>query len=75
MICFISFIMLLGTVGALENNAIDMKEAMIRCTIFMIIFGISSIKYWTKEDKMMLKRRITNFFLNCLYLKRYKRKE
>lgn len=62
MICFISFIMLLGTVGALENNAIDMKEAMIRCTIFMIIFGISSIKYWTKEDKMMLKRRITNFF-------------
>ncbi len=62
MICFISFIMLLGTVGALENNAIDMKEAMIRCTIFMIIFGISSIKYWTKEDKMILKRRITNFF-------------
>lgn len=62
MICFISFIMLLGTVGALENNAIDMKEAMIRCTIFMIIFGISSIKYWTKEDKKMLKRRIANFF-------------
>lgn len=62
MICFISFIMLLGTVGALENNAIDMKEAMIRCAIFMIIFGISSIKYWTKEDKMILKRRITNFF-------------
>ena len=62
MVCFISFIMLLGTVGALENNAIDMKEAIIRCTIFMIIFGISSIKYWTKEDKMILKRRITNFF-------------
>lgn len=62
MICFISFIMLLGTVGALENNAIDMKEAIIRCTIFMIIFGISSIKYWTKEDKMILKRRIINFF-------------
>lgn len=62
MICFISFIMLLGTVGALENDAIDMKEAIIRCTIFMIIFGISSIKYWTKEDKMILKRRITNFF-------------
>lgn len=62
MICFISFIMLLGTVGALENDAMDMKEAIIRCTIFMIIFGISSIKYWTKEDKMKLKRRITNFF-------------
>ncbi len=62
MVCFISFIMLLGTVGALENDAIDMKEAIIRCTIFMIIFGISSIKYWTKEDKMKLKRRITNFF-------------
>lgn len=62
MICFVSFIMLLGTVGALENDAIDMKEAIIRCTIFMIIFGISSIKYWTKEDKMMLKRRIANFF-------------
>lgn len=62
MICFISFIMLLGTVGALENDAIDMKEAIIRCTIFMIIFGISSIKYWTKEDKRILKRRITNFF-------------
>lgn len=62
MVCFISFIMLLGTVGALENDAIDMKEAIIRCTIFMIIFGISSIKYWTKEDKVKLKRRITNFF-------------
>jgi len=62
MICFISFIMLLGTVGALENDAMDIKEAIIRCTIFMIIFGISSIKYWTKEDKMKLKRRITNFF-------------
>lgn len=62
MVCFISFIMLLGTVGALENDAIDMKEAIIRCTIFMIIFGISSIKYWTKEDKIRLKRRITNFF-------------
>ena len=60
--CFISFIMLLGTVGALENDAIDMKKAIIRCTIFMIIFGISSIKYWTKEDKIRLKRRITNFF-------------
>lgn len=62
MICFVSFIMLLGTVGAVENDAIDMKEAIIRCTIFMIIFGISSIKYWTKEDKKMLKRRIANFF-------------
>lgn len=62
MICFVSFIMLLGTVGALENDAIDIKEAIIRCTIFMIIFGISSIKYWTKEDKKMLKRRIANFF-------------
>lgn len=62
MVCFISFIMLLGTVGALENDAIDMKEAIIRCTIFIIIFGISSIKYWTKEDKIRLKRRITNFF-------------
>lgn len=62
MICFVSFIMLLGTVGALENDAIDIKEAIIRCTIFMIIFGISSIKYWTKEDKMMLKRRIAKFF-------------
>lgn len=62
MVCFISFILLLGTVGALENDAIDIKEAIIRCTIFMIIFGISSIKYWTKEDKIILKRRITNFF-------------
>lgn len=62
MICFFSFIMLLGTIGALENNIISFKEAIIRCTIFMIIFGISSIKYWTKEDKQLLKRRITNFF-------------
>lgn len=45
MICFFSFIMLLGTIGALENNIISFKEAIIRCTIFMIIFGISSIKY------------------------------
>lgn len=54
--------MTLGTIGALENDAIGFKEAIIRCTIYMIIFGISSIKYWTKEDKQLLKRRITNFF-------------
>ena len=62
MICFLSFMMLLGTVGALENDAIDMKDAMIRCTIFLIIFGISSIRYWTKEDKMRLRRKIEKFF-------------
>ena len=54
--------MTLGTIGALENDAIGFKEVIIRCTIYMIIFGISSIKYWTKEDKQLLKRRITNFF-------------
>lgn len=62
MICFVSFIMLLGTVGALENDAISIKDATIRCIIYLIIFGISSIKYWNKEDKRILKRRITNFF-------------
>lgn len=62
MICFLSFIMMLGTVGALETDSIGMKDAIIRCTICMIIFGISSIKYWSKEDKRILKRRITNFF-------------
>lgn len=58
MICFISFMMLLGTVGTLENDVIDIKTAMIRCTIFLIIFGISSIRYWNYEDKMKLKRKI-----------------
>lgn len=62
MICFISFMMMLGTIGALENDAIGIKEATIKCIIFMIIFGISSIKYWNKEDKRRLKRKITNFF-------------
>lgn len=62
MVCFISFILLLGTVGALENNVISVKDATIRCIIYLIIFGISSIRYWTKEDKRILKRRITNFF-------------
>lgn len=62
MICFLSFIMMLGTVGALETDSIGIKDAIIRCTIYMIIFGISSIKYWSKEDKRILKRRITNFF-------------
>lgn len=62
MICFVSFMMMLGTIGALENDAISLKDAIIKCTIFMIIFGISSIKYWSKEDKMILRKRITNFF-------------
>lgn len=62
MVCFISFILLLGTVGALENNAISVKGATIRCIIYLIIFGISSIRYWTKEDKRILKRKIINFF-------------
>ena len=30
MICFISFILMLGTVGALENDAISFKEAIIK---------------------------------------------
>lgn len=54
--------MLLGTVGALENDAIGFKEAIIKCIFWLIIFGISSIRYWNKEDKRLLKRRITNFF-------------
>ena len=62
MICFLSFMMVLGTVGALENGTISIKEAIIKSTIFMIIFGISSIKYWNIEDKRRLKRKITNFF-------------
>lgn len=64
MICFISFMMLLGTVGALETGSIGMKEAIIKCIIFMIIFGISSIKYWNYEDKMKLRRKIEKFFLD-----------
>lgn len=62
MVCFISFIMLLGTVGALECDAIDFKTGLIRCVIFLIIFGISSIRYWNIEDKRRLRRTITKFF-------------
>lgn len=62
MICFLSFMMMLGTVGALENDTISFKDAIIKCSIYMIIFGISSIKYWSKEDKRILKRKIINFF-------------
>ncbi len=62
MICFISFIMMLGTIGALENDAIGFKEAIIKSIFWLIIFGISSIRYWNKEDKRLLKRRLTNFF-------------
>lgn len=62
MICFISFMMMLGIVGALENDAIGFKEAIIKSIFWLIIFGISSIRYWNKEDKRLLKRRITNFF-------------
>ena len=62
MICFISFLMLLGTVGAIENDAIGIEEGMIRAFIFLIIFGISSIKYWNKEDKRRLQKRIAKFF-------------
>lgn len=62
MICFISFMMMLGTIGALGNDAISFKEAIIKSIFWLIIFGISSIRYWNKEDKRLLKRRITNFF-------------
>lgn len=62
MICFISFILMLGTAGALENDAISLKETIIKCSIYLIIFGISSIRYWTKEDKKKLRKQITNFF-------------
>ena len=62
MICFLSFIMMLGTVGALENDIISFKDAIIKCSIYMIIFGISSIRYWSKEDKRILKRKIIKFF-------------
>lgn len=55
MICFLSFMMMLGTVGALENDTISFKDAIIKCSIYMIIFGISSIRYWSKEDKRILK--------------------
>lgn len=53
---------MLGTIGALENDAIGFKEAVIKSIFWLIIFGISSIRYWNKEDKRLLKRRITNFF-------------
>jgi hypothetical protein len=53
---------MLGTIGALENDAISCKDAMIRCVIYLIIFGISSIRYWDYEDKRRLRRKITNFF-------------
>lgn len=62
MICFLSFIMMLGTVGALENDTISFKDAIIKCSIYMIIFGISSIRYWSKEDKRILKRKKIKFF-------------
>ena len=33
MICFLSFIMMLGTVGALENDTISFKDAII-CLLY-----------------------------------------
>ncbi len=63
MICFISFMLLLGTVGSIEVGTIGLAEGTIKSIIFLIIFGISSIRYWNIEDKRALRKKIEKFFL------------
>lgn len=51
MISFLSLLMIIGTAGALELNNITIGQALIRSTILLLVFYISSRKYFMKGDE------------------------
>lgn len=46
MISFLSLLMIIGTMGALELNSITIGQALIRSIILLVIFYKSSKKYF-----------------------------
>lgn len=46
MISFLSLLMIIGTMGALELNDITIEQALIRSIILLVIFYKSSKKYF-----------------------------
>jgi len=52
MISFLSLLMIIGTVGALELNNITIGQALIRSAILLLVFYISSKKYFMKGDEI-----------------------
>lgn len=50
-ICFISFMFILGTVGALEQDSISIGQAIIQAIIGLIIFYFTSKKYRIYNEK------------------------
>lgn len=49
MISFLSLLMIIGTAGALELNNITIGQAVIRLTILLLVFYISSRKYFLER--------------------------
>lgn len=52
MISFLSLLMIIGTAGALELNNITIGQAVIRSVILLLVFYISSKKYFMKGDEI-----------------------
>lgn len=49
MISFLSLLMIIGTVGNLEMNIITIGQAVIRSTILLLVFYISSRKHFLER--------------------------
>ena len=50
-VCFLSFIFVLGTVGALEMDNITIGQAIFRSIVGLSIFYFTSKKYWDYNEK------------------------
>ena len=52
MISFLSLLMIIGTAGGLETGDLTIGQAVIRSIILLLVFYISSKKYFMKGDEI-----------------------